>query len=80
MIPLGPLRGRVAVACDRLGRATTLAAAASLTAEACLPDLYGASVSAAIVAAGYGAVWLATLPKGRICDEPAAGEGRPVPG
>ncbi|MCX4557474.1 hypothetical protein OHA02_14815 [Streptomyces phaeochromogenes] len=66
MIRLGPVRGGIAVARNCIGRLATLTSAAALTTCAFTPDLYGASLAAAIAATGWGALWSVTLPPGYI--------------
>ncbi|MCZ4125012.1 hypothetical protein [Streptomyces sp. H39-S7] len=68
MIPLGPLRGRIAQVRDVFGRVLTVAGTGALAAGAFWPHTYSATMTATVVAAGYATVWSATLPKGRALD------------
>ncbi|MGW0836525.1 hypothetical protein [Streptomyces prunicolor] len=68
MIPLGPLRGRFALARDVFGRAATVAGTGALAAGAFWPDTYNTTMTATVMAAGYATIWSATLPRGRAQD------------
>ncbi|MFF2951797.1 hypothetical protein ACFVVU_10720 [Kitasatospora sp. NPDC057965] len=72
MMSLGPMRGRLAVARDRIGRAATLTGALALTGTALNPDWYPASIGAAGAALGFGLLWSATLPAGQVRDTATA--------
>ena len=63
MIRLGPLRGRVALARNAVGRLATVAGTGALATGAFTHDFYGPSVLAALGCAGWGALWSATLPR-----------------
>ncbi|GAA1401534.1 hypothetical protein GCM10009639_43940 [Kitasatospora putterlickiae] len=72
MMSLGPVRGRLAVARDRIGRAATLTGALALTGTALNPAWYPASIGAAGAALGFGLLWSATLPAGQVRDTATA--------
>jgi hypothetical protein len=68
VIPLGLIRGHIAVARDRVGRLATLAGATALTAGAFMPDPFPFTGLAAIGTAAGGALWALTVPPGRVRD------------
>ncbi|MFF3071030.1 hypothetical protein [Kitasatospora sp. NPDC057936] len=72
MMSLGPMRGRIAVARDRLGRAATLAGAGGLAAGAFTADLNLATLGGAGAAILYGLLWSATLPADPVRDTATA--------
>ncbi|MEE1787735.1 hypothetical protein PUR71_33230 [Streptomyces sp. SP17BM10] len=72
MMSLGPMRGRIAVARDRLSRAATLAGATGLTAGAFTGDLGLVTVVGAGASVLYGLLWSATLPAGPARDTATA--------
>ncbi|MFE4822912.1 hypothetical protein ACFRFU_42165 [Streptomyces sp. NPDC056704] len=63
MISLGPLRGRIALARNAVGRVATVAGTGALTAGIFTPDLYSTSVTCTMLCAGWGTLWSATLPR-----------------
>ncbi|MEV7683230.1 hypothetical protein AB0O64_32515 [Streptomyces sp. NPDC088341] len=66
MIRLGPLRGRIALARNAVGRAATVAGTGALAAGTFTPDLYATSMTCTIACAGWAALWSATLPRNTV--------------
>ncbi|MFI9783245.1 hypothetical protein ACIHEI_06995 [Kitasatospora sp. NPDC051984] len=72
MMSLGPIRGHIATARGRIGRAATIAGALGLAAGAFTTDFLPVTAGGAAVAGAYGLLWSVTLPKGHVRDIAAA--------
>ena len=66
MIRLGPLRGRIALARNAVGRAATVAGTGALAAGTFTPNPAPTSMTAAVLCAGWGTLWSATLPRNTV--------------
>ncbi|UDM05564.1 hypothetical protein [Streptomyces longhuiensis] len=63
LIRLGPLRGRVALVRNTVGRVATVAGTGALATGTFTHDLYGPSVLAALGCSAWATLWSVTLPR-----------------